>query len=120
MRSLVLILITVSLLGCQQKEKSMKNYVIEVTTFKYKQNVNAEEFWKEDAKIQDIYTSKQPGYISRESGYADNGEILVLVKWESNADADASMKKFMEDQSVMTYANMIDGLTMKMNRYLVE
>jgi len=33
------------------------------------------------------------------------------------ADAEASMGKFMKDQSVADYAGMINGPTMKMNRY---
>ncbi|RNC88246.1 MAG: hypothetical protein ED556_03415 [Winogradskyella sp.] len=99
----------------------MKPYVIEITTFKYKATVNAHNFWKEDAKIQDIYTSKQPGYISRESGYSEEtNEVLVVVKWETMTDADASMKKFMSDASVVDFANMINASTLKMARYNVK
>lgn len=99
----------------------MESYVIEVTSFKYKTSVDAYDFWKEDAKIQDIYTSKQPGYISRESGYSkDSNEVVVVVRWKTMSDAEASMNKFMSDASVTTFANMIDGPTMKMARYDVK
>ena len=99
----------------------MKSYVIEVTTFKYKTSMNSDDFWEEDATIQDIYTSKQPGYISRESGYSeDSKEVVVIVRWETMADAEASMAKFMSDNSVIDYANMIDGATMTMSRYNVK
>ena len=51
--------------------------------------------------IQENYTSKQAGFISRESGYSkDSNEVLVVVRWKTKADSDASMKKFMEDKSV--------------------
>ncbi len=99
----------------------MKPYVIEVVTFKYKNAVQSEEFWAEDAKIETDYTSKQPGFISRESGYSKNdNEVLVIVRWKSMSDADASMKKFINDESVKGFANMIDAPTMKMVRYEVK
>ena len=71
----------------------MPAYVIEVTTFKYKSSVEANTFWQRDAEIEADYTSKQPGFISRESGFsADKMEVLVVVRWKSPEDADASMK----------------------------
>ena len=98
-----------------------KPSVIEVTTFKYKPFVNPEEFWAEDAKIQNIYTSKQPGFIKRESGYSkDRKEVLVVVYWNTNKDAEASMQKFMQDTTVVNFVNMIDASTMEMARYTVE
>ncbi len=99
----------------------MEAYVIEVTTFKSNTTVDSDSFWQRDAEIESDYTSKQPGYISRESGYSeDNNEVVVVVRWKTQADADASMKKFMSDQSVQDYADMIDGPTMKMARYQVK
>jgi len=99
----------------------MKPYVIEVTTFQYDASVDAAEFWNEDAKIEAIYTSQQPGFISRESGYAEGDqEVVVVVRWKTQADADASMQKFMADASVQAYAGMLNGPSMKMSRYEVK
>lgn len=107
--------------ACTQNQKDMKPYVIEVTTFSYKAAVNADVFWKRDAEIEANYTSKQPGFISRESGYSkEKNEVVVVVRWEQQTDADSSMKKFMTDESVQDFANMIDGATMKMARYNVK
>lgn len=108
-------------MSCSQKQKDMKPYVIEVTTFKYNETVDTDMFWSRDAQIEEDYTKLQPGYISRESGYSENSnEVVVVVRWKTQADADASMKKFMEDKSVADYAAMINGATMKMARYNVE
>ncbi|MEL7535376.1 MAG: hypothetical protein AAFN10_29060 [Bacteroidota bacterium] len=95
-------------------------YVIEITTFSYKAEVDPEAFWVRDAKIQEDYTSKQPGFISRESAAAEDGEIVVVVRWNTMADAAASMNKFMGEQSVADYANMIEGPSMKMKRFQVK
>ena len=105
----------------QNEEAMMKPYVLEVTTFKYKETVDTDAFWKRDAEIEADYTSMQPGYISRESGYSpDNNEVVVVVRWRTDEDANASMNKFMTDESVKDYVDMIDGASMKMARYNVK
>lgn len=121
-KSIILALVSIFTIGCSQNKKDMKKpYVIEITSFKYKATVDANQFWEEDAKVEEIYTSRQPGYISRESGYSDNeNEVVVVVRWNKQSDADASMQKFMTDESVKDYANMIEGSTMKMARYDVK
>lgn len=101
-------------------ESLQSPYVIEVTTFAYKTEVSADAFWARDAGIQADYTSQQPGFISRESALAEDGEVVVVVRWKTMADADASMQKFMQDASVADYAEMIDGPSMKMKRYQVN
>lgn len=108
-------------MSCSQQQKDMKSYVLEITTFQYNTNVNADKFWTRDAQIEEDYTKLQPGFISRESGYSESGnEVVVVVRWKTQVDADASMKKFMEDTSVADYAEMINGTTMKMTRYNVK
>lgn len=58
-------------------------------------------FWKRDAKIEKDYMSKQSGYIGRESGYSENeSEVVVVVRWGTQADAETSMEKFKTDKSV--------------------
>lgn len=122
MKNLIIItVLSFVALSCSQNQTVMKPYVIEVTTFKFKESVDANKFWTRDAEIDADYTSQQSGYISRESGYSEGDlEVVVLVRWKTRADADASMKKFMSDQSVHDYANMIDGPTMKMTRYDIK
>ncbi len=121
MKRLLIIIICVIFFSCQSKSEIMKPYVVEIVTFKYKSTVEADSFWKEDAKIQADYTSKQPGFINRESGYSNDGnEVLVVVRWKTEADAEASMQKFMNDKSVVDFVEMIDASTMKMKRYNVK
>jgi len=111
---------TLFLIG-QNNSKGMESYVIEVTTFQFKSTIDADNFWIEDAKVEADYTSLQPGFISRESGYSPaTNEVVVVVRWKTMDDAEASMQKFMGETSVMTYADMIDASTMKMNRYSVN
>ncbi len=121
MRRLLLLSCCLMSVGCATTTTNEKPYVIEVVTFNYKPSVDAAEFWRRDAKIETDYTSRQPGFISRESGRSDDsGEVLVIVRWETQADADASMRKFMGDDSVEDFVEMIDASTMKMKRYEVK
>ncbi len=118
---IVLAFVGIFTMGYSQNEETMKPYVIEVTTFKYKTTADVNAFWARDAEIEADYTSMQPGYISRESGYSpDNNEVVVVVRWRTDEDANASMNKFMSDASVEDYAAMIDGASMKMARYTVK
>lgn len=108
-------------ISCSNHQKDMKEYIIEITSFQFKETVSPDTFWMEDAKIETSYTSQQPGFISRESGYSErNNEVVVVVRWKTPADADASMEKFMSDTSVQDYAAMIEGTSMKMFRYKVR
>lgn len=94
--------------------------IMEVTTFNIHKDVDPLAFAKRDAEVEADFTSKQPGFIKRQSGLDDKGNYVVVVYWENKADADASMKKFMGDASVGDYAQMIDGPTMNMSRYSMD
>ena len=104
-----------------QKSSTMKDMTImEVTSFNINKGVNSMDFSKRDLQVQNDFTSKQPGFIKRQSGINEKGEYVVVVFWKKMADAEASMGKFMTDASVADYAAMIDGPTMKMARYTMD
>nr|WP_273445446.1 nuclear transport factor 2 family protein [Neolewinella agarilytica] len=99
-------------------EKTMPTTTImEVTTFKTGADVKMDAFSQADKTVEDAFTSKQAGFIKRQSGVNEKGEVVVIVYWESLAEAEASMNKFMTDPSVASYAAMIDGPSMKMTRF---
>lgn len=119
MNSKILLLGIIGLLfmNCQG---SKPQYVLEVTTFHIKTTANAQVFSELDAQVETNFTSKQPGFIKRQSAVDENGNYLVIVYWETAADAQASMDTFMADTSVADYASMIEGSSMKMNRYTIN
>lgn len=96
-----------------------KEVIMEVTTFNTAAAIEAMTFKERDAQVESDFTSQQPGFITRQSGVNEKGEYVVIVFWETTAAADASMNKFMGDASVADYAQMIDGPTMKMARYIM-
>ena len=94
--------------------------IMEVTTFTINSDANSMAFAKRDAQVESDFTSKQQGFIKRQSGVDEKGNYVVVVFWKSVADADASMSKFMGDDSVADYSKMIDASTMKMSRYAMN
>lgn len=94
--------------------------VLEVTTFRLKTTANSLTFNALDAKVESTFTNKQPGFIKRQSSVNEQGDYVVLVYWKSVEDSKASMAKFMNDASVADYAGMIEGSSMKMNRYTIN
>ena len=94
--------------------------ILEVTTFNISSSADPHAFSLRDAQVEKDFTSKQPGFIKRQSAVDDKGNYVVVVYWKSMAAATASMNKFMDDASVGDYAQMIDGPTMKMARYTID
>lgn len=117
--TLTTLLILISTISCTNSKKTngIDTTIMEVTTFKINTTTNKSTFNKRDSQIENDFTSKQPGFIKRQSGVDENGNYVVIVYWESVENADASMNKFMGDPSVADYAQMIDATTMKMSRY---
>lgn len=97
--------------------KPASGFVIEVTTFNRNDRMTESQFARADAAVEARYTSKQPGFLGRVSGESPDGTWAVVVYWEDAASAEASMKKFMNDASVVDYAAAIDATTMKMSHY---
>jgi heme-degrading monooxygenase HmoA len=113
-----------SIFSCVTKNKSESNMnskaIMEVTTFNINSDVEPMTFLKRDAQVEIDFTSKQPGFINRQSGLDDDGNYVVIVYWETITNADSSMGKFMADTSVADYAAIIEATTMKMERYTIN
>ena len=94
--------------------------IMEVTTFNINSDVDPMAFAKRDAQVERDFTSRQTGFIKRQSGVDEKGNYVVVVFWKSVKDAEASMGKFMSDTSVADYGQMIEAPTMKMSRYAMD
>ncbi len=91
--------------------------VVEVTTFNLNAGVDADAFELRDTEIEQDFASQQPGFLKRMSGVDANGKYVVMVFWETLADADASIEAFGADPSVADYFAMIDGNTFLAERF---
>ena len=91
--------------------------IVEVATFKLKDGIDPKAFEKIDARVENTYITKQPGFISRESGLTENNYWRVVVHWESFEDADASMASFMSAPATAAFMKAADTSTMVMRRF---
>ncbi|MDT0559232.1 hypothetical protein RM697_11260 [Ichthyenterobacterium sp. W332] len=115
MKTIGILTLILGLVSCSNEQT-----VLEVTTFKLNSNSDVAAFNTLDAEVESAFTSKQKGFISRQSTIDKDGNYTVLVYWKSLEDAKASMDKFMNDESVSDYASMINGASMKMSRYTID
>ena len=93
------------------------NLVVEVTTFNLNSGVDANAFELRDREIEQDFASQQPGFLKRMSAVDADGQYVVMVFWETLADADASIAAFSSDPTVADYFAMIDGNTFSAERY---
>jgi hypothetical protein len=90
---------------------------VEVIHFRLREDTDEQEFIREDERVGREYTPYQPGFISRESAKNDEGDWVVIVRWENPGDAQASMEKFPNDPTAQRFLALLDSDTFSMIRY---
>lgn len=93
--------------------------VVEIATFEFADGVSAENFAPVDARVEAEHVSKQPGFVSRQTGATETGWVAI-VYWASAADAQASMDSFSNAPAAAEFMGMMDVSTMKMTRYALN
>ncbi len=91
--------------------------VIEVVTLALRSGVSYAEFAPVDKTVGSEHVARHPGFISRESAAGESGEWLVIVRWRSVTDADASMASLSSAPAAAKFMSLIDPATMVMKRY---
>ncbi|MEM7430699.1 MAG: hypothetical protein AAF351_02045 [Pseudomonadota bacterium] len=94
--------------------------VIEIATFKLKDGVDHATFAPLDKAVEVNHVSQQPGFVSRETGYTEQGDWLVIVHWSSLEAADASMNSFSSAPAAAEFMNHLEMSTMTMTRYAIN
>ena len=93
----------------------MEKQVIEITYFKPKNEISQEVFGKRNIRVGVEYAAKQPGFISRETGVDADDTWVIVVHWETLADSEASMQKWVTEKSVDDFKEMIEPSSFKMS-----
>lgn len=114
-------------LDIKQAKKSEKhvpanyaNYNIQVGTYHTKKGVKMADFKKIDSLMEQVYTSKQPGFISRESGIDQKGNWLVVVSYDTEANANAAYERFKTNPLAADFRNNIDTASLSLQNFLVK
>lgn len=90
---------------------------IEVVQFKLKKGVDKESFAAQNKYVENNLVSKMPGFVSRETAISADGQVAVLLHWESNDAAQNSMNKFVDAPESQEFEKLIDMETFTMTRY---
>lgn len=98
-------------------EEKQHGVVIEIATFKLLPGVIIEDFAKLDKAVETQHVSKQPGFISRQSGYTKDGQWMAIVHWLTEDYAKASMASFSDAPATAPFMSKVDADTMKMTWY---
>jgi len=96
------------------------NYVVEIATYKTKKGVKEANFARLDSVIELVYTRKQPGYISKESGIDQQGNWLVVVSWDNQKHAQAGFDQFLHSPLSTNFIKMIDTATISHKLFSVK
>jgi heme-degrading monooxygenase HmoA len=92
--------------------------VVEVVRFRLAHGASESSFLEENRKAQ-AFVAQQPGFVGREIARGDDGGWLVIVRWRSAADADASFSKFVAAAEMQPFMALLDGASMEAGRYTV-
>lgn len=96
------------------------NYVIEIITYKIKKGVKQSEYTRLDSIVQQRYTQKQPGFISKESGKDQQGNWLVVLSWDNVAHANADQKALRINPLWKSVQQIIDTSTIDRKQFFVK
>jgi hypothetical protein len=90
---------------------------VEVLHFRMIEGADEQEFIREDERVGNEYTPKQPGFRGRESAKNDQGDWVVIVHWDDAQSAQASMERFPNDPTAKRFIELMDSDTFTMTRY---
>ena len=90
---------------------------IEIVTFKVKEGTSQDEFVRLNKDVENNFVAQQPGFVSRETAINEDGEVVVVLHWESPDAAQGSMDKFTAADETQDFQKVLDMDTFKMVRY---
>ena len=94
--------------------------VIEIVRLRPAAGVSEQDFLAASERFEQDYMRKRTGFIRRTLLRGDNGEWVVLVDWDTAANAEASMDAFPRDPASAPFNAVLDSDTFEMKRFIVE
>jgi hypothetical protein len=91
--------------------------VIEVTTFRLRPDAGETEFLDADRRVQTEFIPNHSGFLRRTTARRGDGAWLVVTLWASDADADASAAKAVDDADVGRLMSFVDPTSVHVGRY---
>jgi hypothetical protein len=89
----------------------------EIVTFRLKDGVSLKDFNDETMSMERNFLGKLKGFMDRDTGLSENGEVAVVLHWESAEDAQSSINKFVDAEGTRAFTSMIAMDTFQMRRF---
>lgn len=87
---------------------------IELVTFRLMPGTDRAAFLAK-AQATEAVVRRQPGFVARMLGEAEDGSWSDIVTWASRAEALAAAERVMADPAFLPFVRMIDGATARMS-----
>jgi heme-degrading monooxygenase HmoA len=91
---------------------------IEIVTFNLQNGASRDDFLEKNIYVEENLVSKMPGFKSRQTAVADDGQVAVILHWEKPESAQNSMDKFVDAPESQDFQKLIDMDTFQMVRYV--
>lgn len=95
--------------------------VLETIRFHLREGVSDEDFLGRNQTVEREYMAKRPGFSARWTSKSATGEWLVVVRWNSVAEAEATINEFLKAPQTQEFLAVVDPSTVSLGHYeLVE
>jgi len=91
--------------------------LIETFTFRLAADADETAFLEADRRVQTEFIPRHHGFMRRTTAHGGDGEWLVVVLWDSEDDARASMELAEEHPATRAFHALLDPTTLHINRY---
>ncbi len=91
--------------------------VVEVMTFRLRQDSGEDEFLAADRDVQTEFVPTHRGFLRRTTARAADGEWAVVTLWAADEDADASAARGVDDVTVGAFMALVEPTSVQIRRY---
>jgi hypothetical protein len=97
----------------------MTHPIIETVSFQLANGVSESAF-KAEIPASTAFIKARAGFVARRLSCGEDGRWLDHIEWKSLADAQAASEAFMQEPSLMGFAQCIDMDTAEMRHQVLE
>ncbi len=92
---------------------------IELAKFKLRAGITDEAFQNAERNIRNGKIRQHPGYLGRELAKGDNGEWLIIIRWEAKENGESWSPVFMADPDGQAFAGCLDFSSMRQEHFTI-
>ncbi len=93
---------------------------IQLAHFKLKPGVSENALIEAERGIRDGKIRQQPGYLGRDLARGENGEWLVILRWENKEDGEAWSPIFRQAPEAQAFMAVLDMASMRQEHFTLE